>query len=187
MSPPPAPAPGCLVFPALRWREETGFGHEDAAIEAALRFGAGGFILFGGTADGVAELTGRLRRTAGRPLLFAADLERGPGQQVRGLDELPPPRALASLGEPAVIRGAGVLTAVEALSVGINWVLAPVADLDVENSVRTGSLRSRDCDGQGPPIRRDTMARDGASVEPKSDLGPRKRDADQIRSRPGKK
>jgi beta-glucosidase-like glycosyl hydrolase len=64
--------------------------------------------------------------------LIASDLERGAGQQVRGLSELPPPRALASLRDPSVIRGAGVLTAVEALSVGINWVLAPVADLDIE-------------------------------------------------------
>ena len=124
--------PGRLVFPALRWREETGFSHERDAIAAALEFGAGGFILFGGNADAVAELTAGLRRDAGRGLLIAADLERGPGQQVTGLDELPPPRALASLGDPAVLRGAGVLTAIEALSVGINWVLAPVVDLDLE-------------------------------------------------------
>jgi beta-glucosidase-like glycosyl hydrolase len=124
--------PGRLVFPALRWRAEGGFRHEAPLIEAALEFGAGGFILFGGSVDDVAELTTRLRREAGRPLLIAADLERGAGQQVNGLDELPPPAALASLDDPAVLRGAGVLTAVEALSVGINWVLAPVADLDIE-------------------------------------------------------
>ena len=123
---------GRLVFPALRWKEESGFSHERSAIEAALGYGAGGFILFGGTPGGVGELTDRLVREAGRPLLFASDLERGAGQQVRGLSELPPPGALASLHDPAVLRGAGILTAVEALSVGINWVLAPVADLDVE-------------------------------------------------------
>lgn len=124
--------PGRLVFPALRWKEESGFSHQQDAIETALRYGAGGFILFGGTAEGVGELTDRLSREAGRPLLFASDLERGAGQQVAGLSELPPPRALASLHDPAVLRGAGILTAVEALSVGINWVLAPVADLDGE-------------------------------------------------------
>ena len=123
---------GRLVFPALRWRAESGFDHEAQAIAAALEFGCGGFILFGGTADAVFALTARLRREAGRPLLIAADLERGAGQQVAGLDELPPPLALASLGDSAVLRGAGVLTALEALSVGINWVLAPVADIDVE-------------------------------------------------------
>jgi beta-glucosidase-like glycosyl hydrolase len=123
---------GRLVFPALRWRADSGFVHERDAIAAALEFGAGGFIIFGGTADAVFDLTRRLRRDAGRPLLIAADLERGAGQQVAGLDELPPPRALASLGDHAVLRGAGLLTALEALSVGINWVLAPVLDLDIE-------------------------------------------------------
>ena len=123
--------PGRLVFPALRWRDDTGFSHESAVVAEALAFGAGGFIIFGGTADATAELTARIRRDAGRPLLFAADLERGAGQQFLGLDELPPPLALASLDDPAVLRGAGILTAIEALSVGINWILAPVADLDI--------------------------------------------------------
>ncbi|HEX9164911.1 MAG TPA: glycoside hydrolase family 3 N-terminal domain-containing protein [Gemmatimonadales bacterium] len=123
---------GRLVIPALRWSNETGFSHEEPLIASALEFGAGGFILFGGTADAVRTLAARLRREAGRPILVAADLERGAGQQVAGLAELPPPLALESLGEPAVIRGAGLLTAAEALSVGVNWVLAPVADLDLE-------------------------------------------------------
>lgn len=131
---------GRLVIPALSWRAESGFAHEAPAIAAALGFGAGGFVIRGGTADAVFELTSHLRADAGRPLLIAAELERGPGQQVTGLDELPPPRALASLNDAAVLRGAGVLTALEALSVGINWILAPVLDLDLEpenDSVQT--------------------------------------------------
>jgi beta-glucosidase len=124
--------PGTLVLPALRWREEGDFAHEEPVIDAALRFGAGGFILFGGTDDSVRRLTAELRTSAGRPLLIASDLERGAGQQVRGLAELPTPLALAALNDWAVVRGAGALTAAHALSVGINWVLAPVADLDLE-------------------------------------------------------
>lgn len=124
--------PGRLIFPALRWHEDSGWVHEQAVIDDALRFGAGGFILFGGRADDTRQLTAQLRAAAGRPLLIASDLERGAGQQIRGLSELPPPLALAALEEPAVLRGAGLLTAVEALDVGINWVLAPVADLDIE-------------------------------------------------------
>lgn len=123
--------PGRLVFPALRWREDGGFVAEEPVIREALAFGAGGFILFGGTREDVTALTRRLRQDAGRKLLIAADLERGAGQQVRGLAELPPPLALAALENLAVIRGAGLLTGVQALSVGINWVLAPVADLDL--------------------------------------------------------
>ena len=123
--------PGRLILPALRWRPETGFGHEAGAIANALDLGAGGFIVFGGTAESVRRLTADLLRRAGRPLLIAADLERGAGQQVEGLTEFPPPAALAALDDVAVVRWAGAVTAQEARAVGINWVFAPVADLDV--------------------------------------------------------
>jgi beta-glucosidase-like glycosyl hydrolase len=121
-----------LLIPTLRWREEEGFAHEQPRIAEGLSLGVGGFLLFGGTIESVSALTSELRARAGRPLLIAADLERGAGQQVRGLAELPPPAALAAIGEGAVIRGAGLLTGSEALRVGINWALAPVADLDLE-------------------------------------------------------
>jgi beta-glucosidase len=126
-----APDPARLVLPAIRWSDETGFGHADDAIAEALALGVGGFIIFGGPADQVRSLTASLRARAGRPLLIGADLERGAGQQFAGLTELPPPLALASLDDLDVIRDAGRITATEALSVGVNWVFAPVADLDL--------------------------------------------------------
>ena len=120
-----------LVLPALRWREETGFTHEETTLAGALALGVGGFIIFGGTARAVTELTGEIARRAGRPLLLAADLERGAGQQFAGLTEFPPPGALARLGLDAV-RDAAATTAREARGAGLNWVFAPVADLDIE-------------------------------------------------------
>jgi beta-glucosidase-like glycosyl hydrolase len=123
--------PGLLILPALRWRADGGFAHEAGAIADALDLGVGGFILFGGTTESVRRLTSDLLRRAERPLLIASDLERGPGQQVVGLTEFPPPMALAALGDPAVVRWAGAVTAQEARAVGINWVFAPVADLDI--------------------------------------------------------
>lgn len=121
-----------LVLPALRWRsEERAYAMDGGSVEAALALGVGGFILFGGTAEAAAQLTTELRERAGRPLLLGADLERGAGQQFAGLSEWPPPAALATLGLDAV-AAAGRATAREALSVGINWVFAPVADLDLE-------------------------------------------------------
>ena len=126
---------GRLAFPALRWRPATGFAHEDRTIDDALRLGAGGFIVFGvpgARADEIARLTEEVRRRAGRPLLIGSDLERGAGQQARRLTEIPPPGALASLDDPDVIRWAGATTGREALSIGVNWVFAPDADLDVE-------------------------------------------------------
>ena len=120
-----------LVLPSLRWRPDGGFSHEAGAIADALDLGVGGFIIFGGDVESVRRLTTDLTRRAGRPLLLAADFERGAGQQVAGLTEFPPPAALASLEDAAVIRWAGAVTAQEARAVGINWVFAPVADLDV--------------------------------------------------------
>ncbi|MBP2648225.1 MAG: glycosidase [Gemmatimonadetes bacterium] len=120
-----------LIFPAIRWRDDTGFDHEWESNRQALALGVGGFIIFGGTAEAVRALSARLRGEAGRPLLLAADLERGAGQQFDGLTQFPPPRALTALDRPEVTRWAGEVTAREARSVGINWVFAPVADLDL--------------------------------------------------------
>lgn len=127
--------PGRLVLPALRWRRESGFAHEDRAIDAALERGVGGFIVFGvggARGDEVGRLTEEVRQRAGRGLLIGADLERGAGQQARRLTEIPPPGALASLEDDGVIAWAGATTAREARRHGINWVFAPDADLDVE-------------------------------------------------------
>ena len=123
--------PARLILPALRAGPDGSFAHESPAIERALALGVGGFILFGGQAQSVRALTTDLVRRAGRPLLLGSDLERGAGQQVAGLPELPPPGALGWLGDADVIRWAGAVTAAAARSVGINWVFAPVADLDV--------------------------------------------------------
>jgi beta-glucosidase-like glycosyl hydrolase len=123
--------PARLILPALRSDALSGFAHEASRIADALEIGVGGFIIFGGTVESVRRLTADLLRRAGRSLLLASDLERGAGQQIGGLTEFPPPMALASLGDPAVIRWAASVTAQEARAVGINWVFAPVADLDV--------------------------------------------------------
>jgi len=122
---------GRLVLPALRWSDQTQYAHEEPVIAAALEAGAGGFIVFGGPATEVRSLTASLVERAGRALLIGADLERGAGQQFAGLAEIPPPRALASLRDLPAIRAAGAITARDARSVGINWVFAPVADLDL--------------------------------------------------------
>jgi beta-glucosidase len=122
---------GRLIMPALRAGAGGSFAHETGPIADALDLGVGGFIIFGGNAESVRRLTADLLRRAERPLLFASDLERGAGQQVEGLTEFPPPLALAAMGDPGVARWAGAVTAQEARAVGINWIFAPVADLDV--------------------------------------------------------
>jgi len=119
------------VCPALRWRHGS-FQSEQTKLKQALAAGVGGFILFGGTRAAVSTLTSTLRARAGRPLLLGSDLERGPGQQVRGLTELPPPAALGFINDLDATARCGAITAIEARAVGINWIFAPVCDLDLE-------------------------------------------------------
>ena len=128
----PDPNPARVVIEALRL-DRWSHGEVEARADRGLELGVGGFILFGGDADRVGRLVERIREDAGRALWIGADLERGAGQQIRGLTELPPPAALAAHPDPGFAAAtAGRKTAVEARSVGINWVIAPVLDLDVE-------------------------------------------------------
>jgi len=120
-----------LVFPALRARNGV-FTHERAKIKAALAAGVGGFILFGGTRAAVKALTLALGRQVERGLLFGSDLERGPGQQFRGLTELPPPAAVGFVDDLDATYTAGMITGSEAVAAGVCWAFAPVCDLDLE-------------------------------------------------------
>ena len=121
-----------LLLPAIRWDRERGFADERPKIDAALDAGVGGFILFGGEATEVAMLTAELRARSRVALLIASDVERGVGQQFVGATGLPPLAAIASLGDPNLVREAARLTARESRRLGINWDLAPVCDVDVE-------------------------------------------------------
>ncbi|MEN8144034.1 MAG: glycoside hydrolase family 3 N-terminal domain-containing protein [Gemmatimonadota bacterium] len=124
--------PGRVFLEALRLDQDPLESVRSRAFKA-LEHGVGGFVLFGGEAESVARLTADLRAEAGRPLWFAADLERGAGQQFEGLPTLPPPAALARHPAPEqAVRLAAGQTARDARSVGINWALAPVLDLDIE-------------------------------------------------------
>src|SRR5204862_748860 len=96
----------------------------------------------------VAALTIALRDTAGRALLLGSDFERGPGQQVKGLTELPPPAALGYLNDLDATHACGQITGAEAQSVGLNWVFAPVCDLDIEPKNPIVQTRSFGADPQ---------------------------------------
>jgi beta-glucosidase-like glycosyl hydrolase len=121
-----------LFLEALRFDLEP----EDAVrrrVERALELGVGGFVVFGGEAELVAARVAEWRDSVRHRLWIASDLERGPGQQFAGLPELPPPAGLAACPDPlATARSAGRITGRGARSVGVDLVLAPVLDLDVD-------------------------------------------------------
>jgi beta-glucosidase-like glycosyl hydrolase len=124
--------PARLLFPAIRWSDSGGFAQEWGAIERGLELGVGGFLFFGGEARALRDLADETRRRARYPLLMASDLERGAGQQFAGATALPPAAALGDLDLAEITRKAGEVTARDARAAGIDWVFAPVADVDLE-------------------------------------------------------
>lgn len=98
--------------------------------------GVGGVILLGGSAAEVGLKTQELQTLASVPLLIAADIEEGVGQRFSGATWFPPPMALAAIAQrnlPQALAYAevmGAATAAEALAMGVNWILAPVVDVN---------------------------------------------------------
>mgnify|MGYP002780117149 CR=1 FL=1 len=121
-----------LCIGAIRWDPARGFGEARPQLDAALKLGVGGFVVHGGTSDAVRALTRDLQQRSRTPLLIAADMERGAGQQFEGATGLPPAAALAALRDRDAVRRASRHTAREARTLGVNWNLAPVSDLDLE-------------------------------------------------------
>jgi beta-glucosidase len=93
--------------------------------------GIGGVLLFGGTVADVSLRVQQQQAWADIPLLVCADVEAGVGQRFTGATSFPPPMALSDLGERGIqwARQMGRITALEAAAMGINWLLAPVVDV----------------------------------------------------------
>jgi beta-N-acetylhexosaminidase len=77
-----------------------------------------------------AVLTNELQSSSKLPLLFAADFESGAGMRLDEGTSFPSAMAQAATGDPKVAYLAGKLTAVEAREAGIQWIFAPVADVN---------------------------------------------------------
>lgn len=98
--------------------------------------GVGGVIFWGGNAGELSLRIQQLQAWAQYPLLIAADIEEGVGQRFAGGTWFPPPMALKSIAATDLAkaldyaRQMGAITAREALAVGINWLLAPVVDVN---------------------------------------------------------
>lgn len=91
----------------------------------------GGFVWFLSNVYEYALLTNRLQAESRVPLFIAADLEAGMGMRFADTWYWPPAMAVAATGDPALAEREGKQVAIEAKSVGINWILAPVGDVNV--------------------------------------------------------
>ncbi|MEM6252165.1 MAG: glycoside hydrolase family 3 N-terminal domain-containing protein [Cyanobacteria bacterium P01_D01_bin.156] len=98
--------------------------------------GVGGVILLGGSSAEVALRCQALQAMADIPLLIAADIEEGVGQRFSGATWFPPPMALGEIAGTDLdlakqyAHQFGQATAQEAMAIGLNWVLAPVVDVN---------------------------------------------------------
>jgi len=109
-----------------------------AEILELIREGLGGVILYGRNCADAAQvlaLTNRLQqaaRAAGhrQPLLIAIDQEQGRVVRIsEGVTLFPPMGAIARAGDPELVARMAAATGRELLALGVNWNLAPVADV----------------------------------------------------------
>jgi beta-N-acetylhexosaminidase len=107
-------------------------------ILALIRAGLGGVILYRKNCVDAAQvlaLTNRLQQEAraadhAQPLLIAIDQEQGRVVRITdGVTVFPAFGALARAGDPELIRRVAAATSRELLAIGVNWNLAPVADV----------------------------------------------------------
>jgi len=105
-------------------------------VERLIDRGVAGIVLFSRNVEAaqqVAELTGALKRRAGRRLLLSVDQEGGRVMRLRerhGFTELPPLRTLGAAGDPELAYQVGALLGRELRAVGIDQDYAPVVDVD---------------------------------------------------------
>jgi beta-N-acetylhexosaminidase len=94
---------------------------------------AGGEVIEDGTNrfDHVQQAVAACQQASRIPLLVAADLENGGGDVIPGLTALPSPMALGATSDCDLAYRYGVAAAREGALAGINWALAPMADLNL--------------------------------------------------------
>lgn len=104
----------------------------DRVLRDVVSLGVGGYCVFGGEVERTREFTRDMEAAAGRPLLVASDLEQGLGQQLEGGTVFPCQMAVGATRSTEIAERVGRAVAMEARSVGINIVFAPVADVATE-------------------------------------------------------
>src|SRR5579884_788298 len=113
-----------LISPGFK----VGLDDPEEAV-ALVELGVGGFCLYAGDVESVAELTSRLQQRAKRPLLFNADYEDGLPTHCAGGTPLPANMGLGAADDEALAERKGAITGAEARAIGVHWVLGPVCDL----------------------------------------------------------
>ena len=122
---------GQLIMPAIRGRHLNESGEEWRKLQYQAReLGMGGFILFEGDIYESAVLIDRLQSQALTPLLIGSDFERGAAFRIRNTLSLPWNMAVGATRSEQWACRQGRITAREARALGVNWIFAPVVDVN---------------------------------------------------------
>lgn len=90
----------------------------------------GGFIVFRGDVAAIANLTNEAQKISKLPLLFAADYERGLRMQMKNGTPFTTNMGLGATGDTEAAYRQGKIIAEEMRAIGVNWLFAPVADVN---------------------------------------------------------
>lgn len=118
-------------MPAIRGIHLNEAGEEWRRLRRQAReLGMGGFILFEGDVYGSAVLIDQLQSQAPVPLLIGSDFERGAAFRIRNTLPLPWNMAVGATRSEQWAYRQGGITAREARALGVNWIFAPVVDVN---------------------------------------------------------
>ena len=105
-------------------------------LKRLLEEGVGGVIFLGGTVKELEIRCNVLKKWSGKPLLLCADIEEGVGQRFYGGTKFVPPMGIAQIYKKdqtlaiSIAEKIGYFTGKEAKKIGLNWLLAPVCDIN---------------------------------------------------------
>ncbi len=90
----------------------------------------GGIIVSWGSVNEIAAQTNEFQRLAKTPLLIASDMERGLRMRSRNGTPFTTAMGVAASGDTNAAYNEGKIIAQEMRAIGVNWLYAPVADLN---------------------------------------------------------
>ncbi|WP_269624100.1 glycoside hydrolase family 3 N-terminal domain-containing protein [Prochlorococcus marinus] len=120
----------------------------NTSLKRLLEEGVGGVIFLGGTVKELEIRCNILKKWSGKRLLLCADIEEGVGQRFHGGTKFIPPMGIAQIYKKdhhlgiSIAEKIGYFTAKEAKNIGLNWLLAPVCDINNNSNNPVINLRA---------------------------------------------
>jgi beta-N-acetylhexosaminidase len=122
---------GQLLMPAFRAVYLHSNSSEFQKVERQLKKNqVGGYILFAGDVYEAAMLIDKVQALSKLPLLIASDFERGTNFRIRNTVSFPWNMAIGATGSDEWAYLQGKITGQEARAIGVNWIFAPVVDIN---------------------------------------------------------